>query len=174
MLSSPPPVPERELPVRQVKAAPVALGPLLEAAGDIVFALDPAGVIRQASKRALALTATGGELHGVGLATLMADADQPVLRNAIADAAGATDAVRIEARLKTPEKEIWFEFRLAALALPDGAPALLAVGRDMSAQRATEERLRHMARRHWLRQWSMRLRRLLNPFSRESATVRAG
>lgn len=36
------------------------------------------------------------------------------------------------------------------------------------------ERLRHMARRHWLKQWSMRLRRLLNPFSRESATARAG
>lgn len=145
MLSSPPPVPERELPVRQVIAAPSALGPLLEAAGDIVFALDQAGVIRHASKRALALTATGVELHGIALATLMAEADQPVLRNAIADAAGATDAVRIEARLKTPEKEIWFEFRLAALAMLDGAPALLAVGRDMSAQRATEERLRHMA-----------------------------
>ena len=139
MLSSPPPVPER------AATATAVLGPLLEAAGDIVFALDPAGAIRQASKRALALTGHAGELHGVALASLVAEADQPVLRNAIADAAGAADAVRIEARLKTPDKEAWFEFRLAALAMPDGASALLAVGRDMSAQCATEERLRHMA-----------------------------
>lgn len=147
MLSSPPPVPERELPAGQVTttAAAGALGQLLEAAGDVVFALDQAGVIRKASKRAAALTGAARDLHGTALTALVADADQPVLRNAIADAAGAPDAVRIEARLKTPEKEIWFEFRLAALALPDGAPAVLAVGRDMSAQRATEERLRHMA-----------------------------
>ncbi len=147
MLSSPPPVPERELPAGQVTSttAAGALGQLLEAAGDVVFALDQAGVIRKASRRAAALTGTARDLHGTALTALVADTDQPVLRNAIADAAGAPDAVRIEARLKTPEKEIWFEFRLAALALPDGAPAVLAVGRDMSAQRATEERLRHMA-----------------------------
>ncbi|MDL1894641.1 hypothetical protein FBQ82_00060 [Anaerolineae bacterium CFX7] len=36
------------------------------------------------------------------------------------------------------------------------------------------ERLRQMARRHLLTQVSMRLRRLLNPFSRESITARAG
>ena len=147
MLSSPPPVPERELPAGQVTSttAAGALGQLLEAAGDVVFALDQAGVIRKASRRAAALTGAARDLHGTALTALVADTDQPVLRNAIADAAGAPDAVRIEARLKTPEKEIWFEFRLAALALPDGAPAVLAVGRDMSAQRATEERLRHMA-----------------------------
>lgn len=148
MLSSPPPVPEREPPAGQVTTTTTAAGALeqlLEAAGDVVFALDRAGVIRKASKRAAALTGAARDLHGSALTALVADADQPVLRNAIADAAGAPDAVRIEARLKTPEKEIWFEFRLAALALPDGAPAVLAVGRDMSAQRATEERLRHMA-----------------------------
>ncbi|OQY99612.1 MAG: hypothetical protein B6D41_00885 [Chloroflexi bacterium UTCFX4] len=36
------------------------------------------------------------------------------------------------------------------------------------------ERLRHMARRHWLKQCGIRLRRLLNPFARESTTARAG
>jgi diguanylate cyclase (GGDEF)-like protein len=40
------------------------------------------------------------------------------------------------------EKESWFELRVTLL---DGGPDLLAVGRDMSAQRATEQRLRHMA-----------------------------
>jgi diguanylate cyclase (GGDEF)-like protein len=40
------------------------------------------------------------------------------------------------------EKESWFELRVTLL---DGGPDLLAVGRDMSAQRSTEQRLRHMA-----------------------------
>nr|WP_229496203.1 bifunctional diguanylate cyclase/phosphodiesterase [Massilia polaris] len=117
----------------------------MEAAGDIVFVLDTSGAITNASKRAGALAGSSRGLRGVALATLAADADQPVLRNAIADAAGAADAVCIEARLRTPEKEIWFEFRLAAYRLADGAAAVLAVGRDMSGQHATEERLRHMA-----------------------------
>ena len=146
MRSSPPPVPERDLPDGHVVAADAAaLDPLLEAAGDIVFVLDTSGAIRNASKSAVALAGTTSGLRGAGLAALVADADQPVLRNAIADAAGAPDAVRIEARLRTPEKEIWFEFRLAAYKLADGAAAVLAVGRDMSSQRATEERLRHLA-----------------------------
>ena len=146
MRSSPPPVPERDLPAGHVAATDAAaLDPLLEAAGDIVFVLDTSGAIRSASERAAVLTGNANGLRGVALASLVADADQPVLRNAIADAAGAPDAVRIEARLRTPEQEIWFEFRLAACGPADGAAAVLAVGRDMSGQRATEERLRHMA-----------------------------
>ena len=145
MLSSPPSVPESALAARQQTAASVALAALLEAAGDIVFALDLDGAIRKASQRAIALTGAAGSLHGHALADLVAEADQSILRNAVADAAGAHDAVRVEARLKTPEKEVWFEFRFAVLPLPDGDLALLAIGRDMSAQRATEERLRHLA-----------------------------
>ena len=144
MLSSPPSVLESVLPAGP-QAAAAALAPFLEAAGDMVFALDLDGAIRQASQRATALTGAAGDLRGQALANLVADADQSILRNAVADAAGAQDVVRVEARLKTPEKDIWFEFRFAVLALPDGDLALLAVGRDMSAQRATEERLRHLA-----------------------------
>ena len=139
MLSSPPSVPESELP------AAAALAPFLEAAGDIVFTLDLDGGIRQASQRAFALIGAAGELRGQAFSNLVADADQPILRNAVADAAGARDAVRVEARLKTPEKEVWFELRFAMMALAGGDLALLVVGRDMSAQRATEERLRHLA-----------------------------
>ena len=146
MLSSPPSVPESELSAaQQSAAAAAALAPLLEAAGDIVFALDLDGAIRKASQRAIALTGAAGDLRGHPLANLVADADQSILRNAVADAVGAHDAVRVEVRLKTPEKEVWFELRFAALPLPGGDLVLLAVGRNMSAQRATEERLRHLA-----------------------------
>ncbi|MGZ8357326.1 MAG: putative bifunctional diguanylate cyclase/phosphodiesterase [Telluria sp.] len=137
MRSSSPPVPDSG--VRH------QTDPLLEAAGDAVFALDPAGAIVTASQRALRLVGAAGDLHGTPLTALVSDIDQPALRNGVADAAGAADAVRVEARLRTPEKDSWFEFRLSAFTAADGSARVLAVGRDMSQQHATEERLRHMA-----------------------------
>ncbi|MBW8901422.1 MAG: GGDEF domain-containing protein [Massilia sp.] len=117
---------------------------LLEAAGDIVFRLDPVGRIVYASLRAIRLIGASRELYGVMLTTLAVDTDQPALRNAIADASGG-DPVHVEARLKTAEKDIWFELRLTRYLNTTGETEILAVGRDMSAQHATEERLRHMA-----------------------------
>jgi diguanylate cyclase (GGDEF)-like protein len=118
---------------------------LMEAAGDVVFRLDTAGKILWASQRATRLVNQARELRGMLLTTLATDVDQPALRNAISDAAAAIDASRVEVRLKTPEKDVWFELRLSLYTAPEGGPALLLVGRDMSAQHATEERLRHMA-----------------------------
>jgi diguanylate cyclase (GGDEF)-like protein len=114
---------------------------LLEAAGDIVFRLDLQGRILRASQRAIALLGQSGDLRGAMLASLAVDADQPALLAALAGFQIAAP-LHVQARLKTPDAEVWFELRLAS---PDGAAELLAVGRDMSAQHATEERLRHMA-----------------------------
>jgi diguanylate cyclase (GGDEF)-like protein len=119
------------------------LDQLMEAAGDVVFRLDPAGRILYASQRASRLIGQVRPLHGTALAALASDIDQPALRNAIADA--GAEPLLVEARLKTPEKDVWFELRLSRLTSPAGAAELLAVGRDMSAQHASEERLRHMA-----------------------------
>jgi diguanylate cyclase (GGDEF)-like protein len=124
------------------------LNHLMEAAGDAVFRLDAAGRILHASLRATGLIGQARELHGMLLTTLAAEADQPALRDAIAGAAGVAPgagAVLVQARLKTPDTEIWFELRLSHCTGADGAAELLAVGRDMSAQHATEARLRHMA-----------------------------
>ena len=118
---------------------------LMESAGDVVFRLDPAGSILYASQRATKLIGLSRDLYGIMLATLAAEIDQAALRNAIADAAGAHEPVHVEARLKTAEKDIWFELRLSAFIAGDGSTELLVVGRDMSIQHATEERLRHMA-----------------------------
>ena len=120
------------------------LNHLMEAAGDAVFRLDTAGRILYASLRATGLINHARDLHGMVLTTLAAEADQPALRSALAEAAGA-DPVLVQARLKTPEKDILFELRLSRYTSVDGATELLAVGRDMSEQHATEERLRHMA-----------------------------
>jgi diguanylate cyclase (GGDEF)-like protein len=117
----------------------------MEAVGDVVFRLDPSGLIRFASQRALRFAADGAALVGSPLGALALDADQPALRNAIVDANARNEAVLVEARLQHrqgADKETWYELRIAPLA---GSHELMAVGRDMSAQRETEQRLRHMA-----------------------------
>jgi diguanylate cyclase (GGDEF)-like protein len=121
-----------------------ALDSLMEAAGDVVFRLDPAGRILFASRRAARLIALPRDPQGIVLTTLANEIDQPALRAAFADA-GEADPARVEVRLKTAEHDTWFELRIATHASLDGGPELLVVGRDMSLQHATEERLRHMA-----------------------------
>jgi diguanylate cyclase (GGDEF)-like protein len=118
---------------------------LMEAAGDLVFRLNPAGQILFASQRAIAALGIAPELASVMMTTLATEVDQPALRNAIADAASSFEPARVEVRLKSPDKDVWFELRLSSFAGPDASAAVLVVGRDMSSQHATEERLRHMA-----------------------------
>ncbi len=116
---------------------------LLEAAGDVVFRIAPTGQVRFANGGALALA--GAAPHASFLA-LVADADQPAVRNALADALSTAGAVVVvEARLRAAEKETWHELRLARCHGFDDGGSVLVIGRDMSAQHATEERLRHMA-----------------------------
>ncbi|WP_323141501.1 putative bifunctional diguanylate cyclase/phosphodiesterase [Massilia phyllosphaerae] len=119
-----------------------SLDHLLEAAGDVVFRLDPSGLIRFASQRARQRLGAGAPLAGSALPLLAREADQAALRNAIVDATARGEAILVEARLRCGEGDTWFELRIAPLA---GGHDLLAVGRDMSAQRATEQQLRHMA-----------------------------
>lgn len=127
------------------KPALMLLDSLLEAAGDAVFRVTLGGQVRAASRRAQLLT--GVELDGRPLVAMVHDVDQPALRAALASAGGAhagSEPVMVEARFRNGERDVWFELRLALVASGDDAP-LLVVGRDMSAQHATEERLRHMA-----------------------------
>ncbi|WP_082577275.1 MULTISPECIES: GGDEF domain-containing protein [unclassified Massilia] len=113
----------------------------MEAVGDVAFRLDPSGLIHHASQRAQR-TFGAQTLAGTVLTTLAVDVDQAALRNALVDAGTASDPVLVEVRLRCAGKDVWFELRIGQL---PGSHELLAVGRDMSAQRATEQRLRHMA-----------------------------
>ncbi|TFW09830.1 GGDEF domain-containing protein, partial [Oxalobacteraceae bacterium OM1] len=79
------------------------------------------------------------------LLALVNDTDQPAVRNALIDAHGGTGPVLVEARIKLSPREIWFELRVARWDSAGDDGTLLVIGRDMSAQHATEERLRHMA-----------------------------
>ena len=114
---------------------------LLESAGDAVFRVAPCGTIRAAGTRAQRLH---GYMPGCSLVSLVHDVDQAALRHALDSAATAQEAALVEARFRSGERDIWFELRIAQLTTGDDAQ-ILVIGRDMSAQHATEERLRHMA-----------------------------
>ena len=138
MLSSAPTVP--------VRASHNEMDSLLEEAGDVVFRLDLQGAVLFASQHALTLSGLDS-LHGASLLALSSEADQPALKAALADLAQSGAATRVEVRLKGEQGETWFELRLSAYGRsgPASAAGILAVGRDLSVQHATEERLRHMA-----------------------------
>ena len=116
------------------------LAGLLETAGDAVFRLSLDGTIRAAGMRVQRMC---GFEPGCALLSLVHEIDQAALLNALASAA-STEPVLVETRLRAGERDIWFELRIARLETGDDAP-LLVIGRDMSSQHATEERLRHMA-----------------------------
>jgi diguanylate cyclase (GGDEF)-like protein len=123
-----------------------ALDDAMEAVGDIAFRIDPAGLILHASARTRRFAAEDTLAPGASLIGLALEADQAALRGAIVDASARQDAALVELRLRGVQAETWFELRITPLSTAPGAGHdLLAVGRDMSAQRATEQRLRHMA-----------------------------
>ncbi|MFC4931401.1 putative bifunctional diguanylate cyclase/phosphodiesterase [Massilia sp. GCM10023247] len=122
------------------------LDSLMEAAGDAVFQLTPAGQVRAASRRALRLTGLDFPFDGTPLAALVADHDGPALRTAIVDAVATGEPVLARVRLRCAGDAASAELRPFELRIAAGDDGLLfAVGRDMSEQQATEERLRHMA-----------------------------
>jgi diguanylate cyclase (GGDEF)-like protein len=118
---------------------------LLEAAADVAFRLTATGEIRYASSGAIRLAGLPDGLRGAALSALVPDADRPALRNAVADALASPQPVVVEVRLRSHQRETWFELRIAACPGIADDSILLVVGRNMTAQHATEERLRHMA-----------------------------
>ena len=137
MLSSSPTVPAQ--PTRQ------DMDLILEEAGDIVFRLNMLGQILFASQRSVSQFGRGNELEGQSLLSLISELDQAAMKSALAEAVLAKGAVRVEVRMRSPERDIWFELRLSIYANAARAYEVLIVGRDMTDQHSTEERLRHMA-----------------------------
>jgi diguanylate cyclase (GGDEF)-like protein/PAS domain S-box-containing protein len=125
-------------------ATKMQLDSLMEAAGDAAFRLDAQGTILYSSRRAAELIRAGDSLAGQSLASLLLPADHAAFATAIAQASQAERPVRVNARVNSMPAR-WFELQITAYATVAGAMELMAVGRDISGQQATEERLRHMA-----------------------------
>ncbi len=126
---------------------PDALDELMEVAGDAVFRIDAGGRIVHASQRAQRLFGSSRPLNGLALPTLTIDGDQQALEDAISAAVDAPDQVIVCVHLQAEGATPCHELRLQRLAGGAGQalPLLLVVGRDISAQQATEAHLRHMA-----------------------------
>jgi diguanylate cyclase (GGDEF)-like protein len=118
---------------------------MLEEAGDIVFRLNMLGQVLFANRRSVSQFGRGNEIEGQPLLSLIADLDQAAMKSALAESVLAKGAVRVEVRFKSPERDIWYELRLSVYPNAARAYEVLVVGRDMTNQHATEERLRHMA-----------------------------
>ena len=119
---------------------------LMEEAGDVVFRLNALGEIAFASRRATALLARSDALTGGTLTKLICEADQAPLAAALAEVTEARTTRLVEVRFKTPDAEVWHELRISChVNRQNEVAGLFVVGRDMSIQHATEERLRHMA-----------------------------
>jgi diguanylate cyclase (GGDEF)-like protein/PAS domain S-box-containing protein len=109
-----------------------------------VFRLDAEGVVVYASRRAAELIGALN-ISGRRLADLVEQADRPAVETLISQAAGASVPTKSNVRILTANGVIWIELQVTAFTSADGDTELLAVGRDISSQQATEERLRHMA-----------------------------
>jgi diguanylate cyclase (GGDEF)-like protein/PAS domain S-box-containing protein len=118
---------------------------LMEAAGDAVFRISKAGEILYASKRALELVGRSDTLAGLQLSDLLLLSDRLAIAVALSQACESQQPVRLNVRVTARATVLWFELQLMAYVTETGDAELLAVGRDVSSQHATEERLRHMA-----------------------------
>jgi len=125
--------------------AKIQLNSLMEAAGDAVFRLDAQGKILYASHRAIELIRSGVSLAGELLTNLIMPVDHAALATAIGQAIQTGRPCRVNVRVNNLPAALWFELQITAYPAAEGVMELLAVGRDISGQQATEERLRHMA-----------------------------
>jgi len=126
-------------------AIKVQLDSLMEGAGDAVFRLDEDGVILYASRRAGELISPGESLEGQPLAALALASDRATVDAALGQALRSRLPVRANVRVRTPVASLWLELQVSVYEVERDVAELLVVGRDISGQQATEERLRHMA-----------------------------
>ena len=119
---------------------------LLEAAGDVVIRFSHSADILYASNRTCQLlNSTNNELYGVPFVKLLADADHHAFEITVANTLEHKSPQRVEVRVTTQSAPVWIELQISPYQNRRNVLELLAVGRDISAHRVTEEQLRHMA-----------------------------
>lgn len=126
-------------------AAKVQFDKLLETVGDAVFRLNGKGEILYASKHAIAMVSPGGNLTGLLLAELASISDRLAIGLAITQSIESGSPSRVKVRMNAITAVRWFELQMSVYSTVQGIPELVVVGRDITGQQATEERLRHMA-----------------------------
>ncbi len=118
----------------------------MEAAGDVVIRLNTRAEIIVASRRSLEFIHLQSNSVGTMMIHFLHDDEHDVFQGALVQAIGQRRSDRIEVRMRTNAEEyMWLELQLSTYLNRQESLEILAVGRDITAQKATEERLRHMA-----------------------------
>ncbi|WP_238552126.1 bifunctional diguanylate cyclase/phosphodiesterase [Herminiimonas sp. CN] len=118
---------------------------LTEAAGDAVFRLDANGIILSASTRALILISAINVISGHFLTEFVPEPDRAALAATIAQTLQSRQPAQIKVHIHTDAGVFWFELQLLAYLNPQLEPEMLVIGHDISLQKASEERLRHIS-----------------------------
>lgn len=118
----------------------------MEAAGDVVIRLNTRAEIIVASRRSLEFIHLQSNSVGAMMIHFLHDDEHDVFQGALVQAIGQRRSDRIEVRMRTNAEEyMWLELQLSTYLNRQESLEILAVGRDITAQKAAEERLRHMA-----------------------------
>ena len=117
----------------------------MEAAGDAVFQMNAKGEILCASKRTIELIKPEGTLTGLLLSDLVVPGESRVISAAVKQAVQSGRHSQVNVQIKTRVTAHCFDFLISAYATGEGNMELLAVGRNIAQQLATEESLRHLA-----------------------------
>lgn len=117
----------------------------MEVAGDAVFQLNAKGEILCTSKRTIELIKPDGTLTGLLLADLVVPEDSCAINAAVQQAIQSNQHSQVNIQIKACLTTHCFDFLIAAYATGEGHIKLLAVGRNITQQLATEESLRHLA-----------------------------
>ena len=123
----------------------IQLENLMEAAGDAVFQLNDKGEILSASKRTIELIKPDGILIGLLLSDLAVPEENTLISAAVTQAIQSGRHSQVNVQIKTHVTVHCFDFLITAYATGQGNMELLAVGRNIAQQLATEESLRHLA-----------------------------
>ena len=118
---------------------------LMEAAGDAVFRLNDKGEILFASQRAIDILNPSDSVIGLFLTEFVPVADRLSVSVAITQSIETRQSSRVKARINAYAGAFWFELQVTAYTDHHAQHEVLIVGRDVSSQQATEERLRHVA-----------------------------
>jgi diguanylate cyclase (GGDEF)-like protein len=117
----------------------------MEVASDVVLRLNTRGEILFASARAADALGHDLQLIGRNLFEMVRLSDRHAIEAAFRQTVQSLEVTRVSVRMSTQAAILWFELQMIAYLTETTELEVIMVGRDISSQQKTEERLRHMA-----------------------------